>query len=61
MSSLMEFLHAAERLKNELRHAYKSNGSRETVAEHSWRLSLMTMALSGAIEGIDLDRVSRWR
>ena len=56
MSSLMEFLHAAERLKNELRHAYKSNGSRETVAEHSWRLSLMTMALSGAIEGIDLDR-----
>ena len=53
MSSLMEFFHAAERLKNELRHAYKSNGLQETVAEHSWRLCLMTLVLSETIEGID--------
>ena len=53
MSSLMEFFHAAERLKNELRHAYKSNGLQESVAEHSWRVCLMTMFLSETIEGID--------
>jgi len=53
MSSSMEFFHAAEKLKNELRHAYKSNGLPETVAEHSWRLCLMTLVLSETIEGID--------
>ena len=56
MSSLMEFFHAAERLKNELRHAYKSNGLQESVAEHSWRLCLMTMFLSETIEGIDRNK-----
>lgn len=56
MSSLMEFFHAAERLKNELRHAYKSNGLQESVAEHSWRLCLMTMLLSETIEGIDRNK-----
>lgn len=56
MSSLMEFFHATERLKNELRHAYKSNGLQESVAEHSWRLCLMTMVLSETIEDIDRDR-----
>ena len=56
MSSLMEFFHAAERLKNELRHAYKSNGLLESVAEHSWRLCLMTMLLSETIEDIDRNK-----
>ena len=56
MSSLMELFHAAERLKNELRHAYKSNGLQESVAEHSWRLCLMTMVLSETIEEIDRDK-----
>jgi putative hydrolases of HD superfamily len=56
MSSLMQLFHAAERLKNELRHVYKSNGLQETVAEHSWRLCLMTLVLSEQIEKIDRDR-----
>ena len=56
MSSLMEFFHATERLKNELRHAYKSNGLPESVAEHSWRLCLMTMLLSETIEDIDRNK-----
>jgi putative hydrolases of HD superfamily len=54
MSSMMEFFHAAERLKIELRRARKSNGLTETVAEHSWRLCLMTLVLSENI--VDLDR-----
>ncbi len=53
MSSLMGFFHAVERLKTELRHAYKSSGSQESVAEHSWRLCLMTMVLSESIKDID--------
>ncbi len=53
MPSLMELFHVAERLKNEVRHAYKSSGFQETVAEHSWRLCLMTMVLSRTIEGVD--------
>lgn len=53
---MMEFLHAAERLKNELRHAYKSNGLRESVAEHSWRLCLMAMVSAEDVEDIDRDK-----
>lgn len=59
MSSLMELLHAAERLKNELRHVYKSSGLQETVAEHSWRLCLMTLVLSETIGEIDSDKCIR--
>lgn len=49
----MEFFHAAERLKVELRHAHKSSGLQESVAEHSWRLCLMVMVLSETIKDID--------
>ena len=59
MSSLMEFFHACERLKNESRQTYKSNGTHETVAEHSWRLCLMVMVLSETVESIDRDKCIR--
>jgi putative hydrolases of HD superfamily len=49
----MEFLHFTEKLKTEFRRTYKSNGTHETVAEHSWRLCLMTSLFSGTIDGID--------
>lgn len=35
----------AEGLKKELRHSWLSDGRQESVAEHSWRLSLMAMAV----------------
>ena len=38
---LLNVLHIAERLKDELRHCETSKGRRESVAEHSWRLALM--------------------
>ena len=38
---LLETLHIAERLKDELRHCDTSKGRRESVAEHSWRIALM--------------------
>ena len=56
MSSLIGFLHAAEKLKNELRHSYTSENRRESVAEHSWRLCLMAALLLEGIADIDRDK-----
>lgn len=39
----LKFLKIAENLKKELRHSWLSNGRHESVAEHSWRLSLMVI------------------
>ena len=38
---LVEVLSVAERLKDAVRHSYISGGRRESVAEHSWRITLM--------------------
>lgn len=40
---IIDFLQAAERLKNTLRSGATSQGRAESTAEHSWRLSLMVM------------------
>lgn len=45
LSSLLSFLHFAEKLKCELRHSYTSTGRRESVAEHTWRMALMAILL----------------
>lgn len=46
MNPLLDFFHAAEKLKNEMRHSYKSNKMQESVAEHCWRLCLMILVFS---------------
>ncbi|TPE43355.1 HD domain-containing protein [Pontibacter mangrovi] len=45
LKDVLEVLHLAERLKYELRHSWLSNGRRESVAEHTWRMSLMVVLL----------------
>lgn len=45
LREILHFLHRAERLKNELRHSYTSEGRRESVAEHTWRMALMAVLL----------------
>lgn len=50
LHAIMDFLHLAEKLKFELRHSWLSNGRRESVAEHSWRLALMALALAPQLE-----------
>lgn len=55
----LEFLHLAEQLKNNTRHSVTSSGREESVAEHSWRLSLMAMMLEGTLEGVDFNKVIR--
>src|SRR4249919_1427532 len=45
ITSILNVLQLAERLKFELRHSYTSNGRQESVAEHSWRMSLMAVLI----------------
>jgi putative hydrolase of HD superfamily len=40
---IIDFIRYAEGLKTEMRHATKSNGDKESVADHSWRLCLVLM------------------
>ena len=48
--ALLDVLHIAERLKDELRHCETSRGRRESVAEHSWRLALMAFFMEKVIK-----------
>ncbi len=50
---LLEILHVAERLKNTYRHSWTSEGRRESVAEHSWRLTLFAYFVCGEFPEAD--------
>jgi putative hydrolase of HD superfamily len=54
---VLTFLRAAERLKTVMRSGWTSEGQRESVAEHTWRLGLMAMLLYDRTPGIDLARL----
>lgn len=45
ITSILKILTLAERLKFELRHSYTSSGRQESVAEHTWRMSLMAVLI----------------
>ena len=58
---LLDILAVAARLKTNTRHCYTAPDRKESVADHSWRIALMAMLLSGEEEfaGYDMDRVIR--
>ena len=56
---LLNALHVAERLKDATRHCYTSQGRHESVAEHSWRLTLMAFFLRDSFPEADMDKVAR--
>ncbi|MGN0307374.1 MAG: HD family hydrolase [Lachnospiraceae bacterium] len=56
---LVSILSLAEKLKCTTRHADTSTGRRESVAEHSWRVTLMAMLLEDEFPDIDINRVIR--
>lgn len=56
-NELLDILHTAERLKDTTRHCDTSGGRRESVAEHSWRLALMSYFLRDEFPGLDMGRV----
>ncbi|RIJ42678.1 HD domain-containing protein [Pontibacter oryzae] len=45
LKQVLEVLQLAEKLKYEMRHSWLSNGRQESVAEHTWRMSLMVVLL----------------
>jgi len=53
----LEILHVAERLKDTPRHCTTSQGRTESVAEHSWRVSLMALLLRREFPDVNMDRV----
>ena len=55
----LEILHVAERLKDTPRHCTTSKGRTESVAEHSWRVSLMAALLKNEFPEMDMDKVIR--
>jgi putative hydrolase of HD superfamily len=57
LAGLLEFLRAAERLKTVTRSAYTSAGRAESVAEHTWRLSLMALLVAPAFPEVDFARL----
>ena len=53
----VKFLNAIEKLKCNTRHSWNSNGRRESVAEHSWRLAVMAMLCRDEYPDVDIDKV----
>lgn len=56
LEGILAFIKKAENLKNTLRYSFTSNGSQESSAEHSWRLSLLVMMCAGSFPGLDLEK-----
>jgi len=54
---LLEILDVAERLKDATRHCYTRNGRHESVAEHSWMMTLMAFFLRDEFPEVDMDKV----
>ena len=54
---LIDALTIAERLKDETRHCYTSKGRHESVAEHSWMMTLMAFFIKDEFPEADMDKV----
>lgn len=59
VKSYLKLINLGERLKNNTRHSYTSSGRHESVAEHSWRLTLMAMFIKDEFPEADIDKVIR--
>ena len=54
---LIDFLGRIEGLKCKTRHSWTSSGRQESVAEHSWRLSVMAWLCRDEFPTVDIDKV----
>lgn len=54
---LIQNLAIAERLKNATRHCYTSEGRHESVAEHSWRMTLMAYWVSDEFPEANIEKL----
>ena len=54
---LLDVIAVAERLKDATRHCYTSKGRHESVAEHSWMMTLMAFFLREEFPDVNMDKV----
>ncbi len=54
---LLDALSIAERLKDAERHCYTKNGRRESVAEHSWMMTLIAFLIKDEFPKADMNKV----
>lgn len=54
---LLQALTIAERLKDTTRHCYTSKGRHESVAEHSWQMTLMAFFMKNGFPEADINKV----
>ena len=59
LDGILAFLRSAERLKDTLRSSHTSSGRSESVAEHTWWLCLMALALRNEFPEVDFSRLIR--
>lgn len=56
---LLNALSVAERLKDTTRHCYTAKGRHESVAEHSWMMTLIVFFMRDEFQEADMDKVIR--
>ncbi|MHC1723250.1 MAG: HD family hydrolase [Aminipila sp.] len=56
---LLDALLIAERLKDTTRHCYTAKGRHESVAEHSWMMTLMAFFMRDEFPDVDMEKVIR--
>jgi len=54
LEKIFEFLHKIENLKSTLRYLKTTSGRKESTAEHSWRLALITFIIADELK-LDVD------
>lgn len=57
INDLLNILHTAEKLKNTTRHSYTSGGRHESVAEHTFRTTLMAYFVKDEFPEADGDKI----
>lgn len=53
----LETLHTINKLKDTTRHCYTPGGRHESVAEHSWRITMMAFFVRDEFPAADMDKV----
>jgi len=56
---LIEFLNIIGKLKCHTRHVWSENGRQESVAEHSWRLTVMALLIADEFPEVDINKVMK--
>ena len=57
IKKLIETMSISENLKNYTRHSWTSTLRQESIAEHSWRLSLMAYFISDEFPEADINKI----